>query len=186
MKNIYQLILDNEDKSLRTKLEAANTALNNLPWISDREKWSADDYWATPFETLTQFGGDCEDMAIGKLVVLRLMGIPKKNLYLTYAKVKKTGEIHMVLVWVNDARTQILVLDNLDKTIKSGKMRTDLFVVYLTDADGKMFLIQDDSKKRNIKAEFKPKRFEKLETVKQRMLENQAKYTKINGGKALF
>ncbi|MCK5477927.1 MAG: transglutaminase-like cysteine peptidase [Methylococcales bacterium] len=81
MRNIYQLILDNEDKPVREKLEVANNALNALPWITDREKWNADDYWATPFETLTQFGGDCEDMAIGKFMVLRLMGIPKKNLY---------------------------------------------------------------------------------------------------------
>ena len=81
MRNIYQLILDNEDKPVRVKLEVANNALNALPWITDREKWNADDYWATPFETLTQFGGDCEDMAIGKFMVLRLMGIPKKNLY---------------------------------------------------------------------------------------------------------
>ncbi len=186
MRNIYQLILDNEDKPLREKMEVANNALNALPWIADREKWSADDYWATPFETLTQFGGDCEDMAIGKLVVLRLMGIPKKNLHLAYVKVKQTGEFHMVLVWVNDARTQTLVLDNLIQTIKSGKERTDLFVVYLTDADGNMILIKDDGKKRNIRAEIKPKKFKKLETVKKRMLENQVKYTKINGGNPLF
>jgi hypothetical protein len=92
----------------------------------------------------------------------------------------------MVLVWVNDARTQTLVLDNLIQTIKSGKERTDLFVVYLTDADGNMILIKDDGKKRNIRAEIKPKKFKKLETVKKRMLENQVKYTKINGGNPLF
>ena len=186
MRNIYQLILDNEDKPVRVKLEVANNALNALPWITDREKWNADDYWATPFETLTQFGGDCEDMAIGKFMVLRLMGIPKKNLYLAYVKVKQTGETHMVLVWTNDSRSEYLVLDNLNKTIKSGKERTDLIAVYLTDADGKIILIQDDGKKRNIKAEFKPKKFQKLETVKQRMRENQEKYKKINDGRPLF
>ena len=186
MRNIYQLILDNEDKPLREKLEVANNALNALPWITDREKWSADDYWATPFETLTRFGGDCEDMAIGKFMVLRLMGIPKKNLYLAYVKVKQTGETHMVLVWRNDNRTKSLVLDNLVKTIKSGKERTDLIAVYLTDSDGNIILMNDDGKKRSIKAEFKPKKFQKLETVKQRMRENQEKYTKINDGTPLY
>ena len=79
MHNIYQLILKYQNKSLSEKLEVTNRTLNKLPWLSDREKWSQDDYWATPYETLTQFGGDCEDMAIGKLVVLRLMGVPKRT-----------------------------------------------------------------------------------------------------------
>ena len=186
MRNIYQLILENEDKTIREKLEVANNTLNALPWITDREKWSADDYWATPFETLTQFGGDCEDMAIGKMMVLRLMGIPKKNLHLAYVKVKKTGEAHMVLVWTNDSRTESLVLDNLNKTIRAGKDRRDLFVIYLTDADGNLILINEKGKNRSIKAEIKPKKFKKLETVKQRMRENQAKYTKINDGRPLY
>ena len=177
MRRVYQLILDNEDKPVRDKLEVTNNAMNALPWLTDREKWNAEDYWATPFETLTQFGGDCEDMAIGKFVVLRLMGIPKKNLYLTYVKVKKTAESHMVLVWTNDNRTESLVLDNLDKTIKPGKERQDLIIVYLTDSDGNMILVNNDGKNRSIKAEFKPKKFKKLETVKQRLRENKAKFT---------
>ena len=126
MRNIYQLIIENEDKPVREKLENANNALNALPWITDRDKWSAEDYWATPFETLTQFGGDCEDMAIGKLVVLRLMGIPKNNLRLGFVQIRRTGESHMLLVWTNDDRTESLVLDNYVKTIKNAKDRMDL------------------------------------------------------------
>lgn len=186
MKRIYQLIIDNQDKPVREKLEVTNNALNALPWISDRKKWNADDYWATPFETLTKYGGDCEDMAIGKLMVLYLMGVPKNNLYLTYAKVKQTDESHMVLVWANDNRTESLVLDNLDKTIKPGKDRQDLIIVYLADADGDMILVNNDGKKRTIKAEFKPKHFKKLETVKRHIRENKAKYTKINDGIPLY
>ena len=80
------------------------------------------------------------------------MGIPKKNLYLTYVKVKKTAESYMVLMWTNDNRTESLVLDNLDKTIKPGKERQDLIIVYLTDADGNMILVNNDGKIRSIKA----------------------------------
>ena len=83
----------------------------------------------------------------------------------------------MVLMWTNDNRTESLVLDNLDKMIKPGKERQDPIIVYLTDADGK---------NRSIKAEFKPKKFKKLEAVKHRLRENKAKYTKINDGIPLY
>lgn len=186
MRNIYQLILDNENKSVREKLEITNNALNALPWIADRDKWSAEDYWATPFETLTQFGGDCEDMAIGKLVVLRLMGIPKNNLRLGFVKIRRTGESHMVLVWTNDDRTESLVLDNYVKTIMDGKERTDLQAILLTDTDGNLILLNDDGKKRSIKAEISAKKMQKLETVKQRIVESRKKYEQYNDGKPLY
>jgi hypothetical protein len=41
-------------------------------------------------------------------------------------------------MWANDNHTESLVLDNLDKTIKPGKERQDLIIVYLIDADGKI------------------------------------------------
>lgn len=186
MKDIYQMILDNQNKPLKEKLAIVNDKFNSLPWIADRSKWSAEDYWATPFETITQFGGDCEDMAIGKIVALRLMGVPNNNLHLGYVKVKATNETHMILVWVNDDRSESLVLDNIVKEVKSGKERTDLVAVYLTDAQGNIILLSDDGKQRSVKAEISDKKLKKLETVKMRMRENQEKYKTYNDGKPLF
>ena len=186
MRDIYDLILASRGKQLDEKLRITNDTLNKLPWIADREKYSADDYWATPFETLTTFGGDCEDMAIGKLVMLRLMGVPKQNLQLGYVKVKKTGEIHMVLVWVNDDRSQTLVLDNLVKEIMPGKARTDLLAVYLADPDGNVTLINDDGKQRSVKGVVPKTKMEKLQKVRERMVANQKKYVEYNDGNPLF
>ena len=105
MRSIHDVMIQNKDQPLRKKLEIVNDTLNALPWVTDRSKWSAEDYWATPLETIALYGGDCEDMAIGKYMALRLMGVPRKNLYLGYVKVKATGESHMVMVWVNDQRS---------------------------------------------------------------------------------
>lgn len=186
MRDIYQLILDYRNKPLMEQLTITNNTLNKLPWIADKEQWSADDYWATPFETLTKFGGDCEDMAIGKHVVLRFMGVPKKNLHLGYVIVKETGENHMVLVWVNDDRSKSLVLDNLVEEILPGSERTDLLAVYLTDADGNMIVIDDDGTKRSIIDEIDNRKLAKLEKVRQKMAANHEKYKQFNDGKPLY
>jgi predicted transglutaminase-like cysteine proteinase len=192
MRNIYQFILDNQDRPLAEKLQLVNNKFNTLPWVADRDKWSAEDYWATPFETITQFGGDCEDMAIGKFMALRLMGVPKKNLHLGYVKIKAdsggpaAGQTHMVLVWVNDDRSDSRVLDNLQSQVKSGKQRTDLLAVYLADADGNLILLNDDGKQRSVKVEISNQKMQKLRTLKQRMRENQERYKVYNEGRPLL
>lgn len=186
MRDIYDFIVKNADKPLNDKIVLVNNKFNELPWVADKSKWSAEDYWATPFETITQFGGDCEDMAIGKFLALRLMGVPKNNLFLGYVKVKTTNETHMVLVWTNDDRTETLVLDNMVKEVMSGKDRTDLVAVYLTDAQGNIIILSDDGNTRSVKAEISEKKIKKLETVKQRMRENQEKYKAYNDGQPLL
>jgi len=186
MKKVYKIVQQSKNKSVEDKLKIANDTLNSLPWIADKKKWLKGDYWATGLETIAKFGGDCEDMAIGKLTMLRFMGVPKKNLHLGYVKLKKTGESHMVLVWVNGNRTQTKVLDNIVKTIKTGKQRTDLLAVYLTDVDGNMIVLNDSGKERSVKAEVPRKKLKKLEEVKKRSRANIAKYTKANGGKPLY
>jgi predicted transglutaminase-like cysteine proteinase len=186
LRYIHQIIQDNYSKPDREKLEIVNRTLNSFPWISDRNNWNADDYWATPLETLTKFGGDCEDMAIGKFMMLRMMDVPKQNLELAYVKIKKTGESHMVLVWLNDSRSESLVLDNMDKAIKSGKERSDLIAIYLTDADGNFVLLDDHNGQRKIKSEINTSKFEKLNKIKSQIMINQQKYKQYNDNKPLF
>jgi predicted transglutaminase-like cysteine proteinase len=186
LRYIHQIIQDNYSKPDREKLEIVNRTLNSFPWISDRNNWNADDYWATPLETLTKFGGDCEDMAIGKFMMLRMMDVPKQNLELAYVKIKKTGESHMVLVWLNDSRSESLVLDNMDKAIKSGKERSDLIAIYLTDADGNFVLLDDHNGQRKIKSEINTSKFEKLNKIKSQIMINQQKYKQYNDNNPLF
>lgn len=186
LRYIHQIIQDSYSKPDREKLEIVNLTLNSFPWISDRNNWNAEDYWATPLETLTKFGGDCEDMAIGKFMMLRMMGVPKQNLELGYVKVRQAGESHMVLVWINNSKSESFVLDNLDKTVKSGKEHSDLLAIYLTDADGNFVLLNDDHGQRSIKSEIQTTKFEKLNKIKSQILINQEKYKKYNDNRPLF
>lgn len=186
LRKLYDVIQATKDKPLREKLETTNDVLNRLPWVTDQSKWNADDYWATPLESLTQFGGDCEDIAIGKYVMLRLMGVPRKNLYLGYGKLRTTGEFHMVLVWVNDNRSQSLVLDNFERAIKSGKERTDLLGIYMTDAAGNVLLLHDEGGKRSVKNELSERKLQKLQGVKQKMAETRERYKQYNNGRPIL
>jgi len=55
-------------------------AVNNR---SSSHDCSDDGYWAAAGETLLRGIGDCIDIAVAKMEALRLLGIPKENLYLT-------------------------------------------------------------------------------------------------------
>lgn len=186
MRHIHKVIVDNQNAPLREKLAVTNGTLNALPWITDKAKYNTEDYWATPLETIALFGGDCEDMAIGKYVMLRMLGIPEKNLYLAYAKVRATGEAHMVLVWFNDKRNESLVLDNMTSEVKTGKERMDLLAIFLFNAAGNVLVIDDKSGNRTLKTEASAKKIKKLETIKQRIKENREKAKAYNDGRPLF
>jgi predicted transglutaminase-like cysteine proteinase len=191
MRKLHSLVIENQDKPTDVKLKVTNDALNQLPWITDQEKYNENDYWATPLETITTFGGDCEDMAIGKFMMLRLMGIPKENLRLTYVKIKSTGEAHMVLAYIQNTnlppeKRSVLILDNYNKEIKPGKERQDLLGVYLIDADKKLTLISDDGETRSIRSQIPEAKLAKLDKIKEKVKENRTKYKKYNDGRPLY
>lgn len=191
LRNIHDLIVSNRDEPVEVKLRVANDTLNQLPWITDRDKYDEDDYWATPLETIATFGGDCEDMAIGKFMMLRLMGVPKENLRLTYVTIWTTGEAHMVLAYIDNPAApmpeqSVLVLDNYETRILPAKERMDLKALYLVDADGRLALIDDDGRKRELKSEVLPKKFAKLDKVKARIEENRLQYQQYNDGRPLY
>ena len=98
IRTIMELIIANHEKPVMEKIRLTNDILNNIPWIADPDIWKREDYWATPLETLTTFGGDCEDIAIAKYAMLRLMGIPDDNLGFAYVETRDK-ERHMVLIF---------------------------------------------------------------------------------------
>lgn len=192
VRKLHDLMVENRDKPTAEKLRIVNDAVNKLPWIADRAKYHVDDYWATPMETVATFGGDCEDMAIAKFLMLRLMGVPRENLRLTYVKIKKTGEAHMILAYIENpdrlgAGEPVLVLDNQVKQIKPADKRKDLLGVYLVDADRNMTLISDDGKRRSVKAEVHAAKLAKLDKIKKKLAENRnVKYKQYNDGRPLY
>jgi predicted transglutaminase-like cysteine proteinase len=193
MRDIHDIILKNQDKSVEEKLRLVNDTMNNLPWIADERHWKNADYWATPMETIATFGGDCEDIAIAKWVMFRHLGIPAEKLRLAYVKVKATGENHMILAYVDrtdlprEKRLEsIWILDNVDTRLLKATERKDLLTIYATDTDGTMVVLKGDVKNPKILGVRENTDMKKLEDLKQKIQENMAKYTEINEGRPLY
>jgi predicted transglutaminase-like cysteine proteinase len=191
LRYLHNMALENQDLPVMEKLKLVNSTLNHLPWIADSVHWKKADYWASPIETLATFGGDCEDIAIAKWITLNHLGISGKYLRLAYAKIKKTGESHMVLVYIENPDAAVekqkgWVLDNYIDQIKRGKDRKDLLAVYTTDAKGNLVLIQDSGSERSIKGVFKERKMKKLEDLKKKIAQDRKKYQAINDGVPLL
>jgi len=191
LRKLHDTIAENIDQPVAVKLQITNDALNQLEWLTDREKYNQDDYWATPIETITTFGGDCEDIAIAKYMMLRVLGLPREKLFLGYAKIKKTGEAHMVLVYIDNPddpveKVTTLVLDNYVTEILPGKERKDLLGVYLVDADRNATLISDDGTTRNVKSTIEGAKLDKLDKIKKKIIENYDIGKQYNDGRPLY
>ena len=123
--------------SEREKLELVNDFMNQTPFLSDREHWGKEDYWATPIEFLSTNGGDCEDYSIAKYFTLRALGVPDDKLRITYVKeLVVYKEAHMVLAYFPTPDAEPLVLDNINKTIQPASNRNDLLPVYSFNGSG--------------------------------------------------
>lgn len=191
LRYLHNLVRDNQDKPVLEKLDLVNTTLNHLPWIADEQHWKSADYWATPLETITTFGGDCEDIAIAKWITLNHLGVPNKNLRLAYVKIISTNESHMVLLYIENpddalAKLRVWVLDNYVDELKMAKDRRDLLAVFVTDANGNMILYKDDGSKRTAINAVKGKKIRNLEKLKEKIAENRKKYQELNEGHPLL
>lgn len=193
MRYLHDLVLNNQDKSVEEKLRLVNDTMNNLPWIADEQHWKKADYWAPPMETIATFGGDCEDIAIAKWIMLRHLGISAENLRLAYVLIKSKGEYHMVLASVGSVdipREERIkstwILDNVNRKLMKAEDRKDLLVIYATDAEGNMVIFKDDGRERTISAVREKTNMKKLEDLKQQIQENMAQFQEINDGRPLF
>jgi predicted transglutaminase-like cysteine proteinase len=128
----WRNLLDNAtDDDERAQLERVNHFINrSVSFVSDQQAWGADDYWATPAQTLSLGKGDCEDFAIAKYFSLVRMGVASEKLRLTFVKAVKQNQAHMVLAYYPSASEQPLILDNLDPRIRPASERDDLLPVY--------------------------------------------------------
>ena len=188
---LHQFIIDNQDSPDMEKVEKVNRALNRLPWISDSQHWKQTEYWASPLETIATFGGDCEDIAIAKWVVLRNLGISVDHLALAYVKIKTTGEDHMVLLFIRnpsapEGEKEVYVLDNYVEEVKLGVDRTDLLAVYAFDAKGTVVLFNDNGNERSVKGVYKERKIRKLEDLIAKVTETRKKFKEINEGRPML
>ena len=134
----WQNLLDNSaNHQPLAQLEQVNQFINrSVSFVSDRQAWGLDDYWATPAQTLSLGQGDCEDLAIAKYFSLVRMGVPSEKLRLTFVKALKQNQAHMVLAYYPSPGAQPLILDNLDPRIRPASERPDLLPVYAFNDHG--------------------------------------------------
>jgi len=126
-------------------LQTANSYLNRIPFVSDSEHWSAEDYWATPAESVASNGGDCEDYSIAKYFLLKEFGVPVERLRITYVKALKLNQAHMVLAYYAAPGSEPLILDNLEDRVRPASDRSDLVPVYSFN-DEDVVLVRDSRK----------------------------------------
>lgn len=135
-----QLVNTSQGKSTREKLVLVNDFFNqNVIWVSDYDHYGAEDYWATPLETIASGGGDCEDFSIAKYFTLIALNVPMEKLTITYVKADTPNPInrsHMVLTFYEKPASVPLVLDNLIPEIKLASERKDLAPVYTFNGQG--------------------------------------------------
>lgn len=119
------------------KLEQVNQYFNKeIRFISDQLLWKIEDYWATPYESLSRRAGDCEDFSLAKYFTLIKAGMDPEKLRITYVKAVKLQQAHMVLAYYPTPSAEPLVLDNLIPEIKKASKRRDLVPVYSFNASG--------------------------------------------------
>lgn len=139
-RNMIALILDQEE---RQKLTTVNNFFNRrVRYMTDRELWGVNDYWATPLETLGRGAGDCEDYAIAKYMSLRLGGVANDKMRLIYVRARTGGaasgidEAHMVLGYYATPTAEPLILDNIIGDIRPASRRRDLSPVFSFNSEG--------------------------------------------------
>ena len=116
-------------------LQRINSDFNRVPYRDDIAHWNAEDYWATPAETIASNGGDCEDYAIAKYFLLKELGVPLSRLRMVYVRAGHNSQAHMVLAYYSQPDAEPLILDNLDDRVKSASSRADLSPVYSFNED---------------------------------------------------
>jgi predicted transglutaminase-like cysteine proteinase len=132
---LERLILELQGKTDREKLKGINDFFNRVRFVSDREAWGMEDYWARPTEFLRRDQGDCEDFVIAKYFALRRLDVAEEKLYFTYVKALKLNQAHMVLTYYETPKSVPLVLDNLNFLVLPATRRKDLAYVYSFNAD---------------------------------------------------
>lgn len=123
--------LDKEDH-----LAEVNTSINRMVHYStDDLVWNIRDYWATPVEMFSKGQGDCEDIAITKMLTLLEIGWDPDLLRLHYVNVAIGSGVtpHMVLAYHED-NDNPLIMDCMIDSIRPISRRKDLSQVYSFNA----------------------------------------------------
>lgn len=107
----WQALLDEmRGKDLRDQIKIANNAMNGHPYVPTAQNWHRSMYWETAFQFL-RYGGQCQDYAIAKYLLLRAAGVPADLMRMVVLRDAAIGLDHAVLAVYVDGEP--MLLDNL-------------------------------------------------------------------------
>lgn len=118
-----RLVADAREAPRGQLVERVNQIVNRARYFSDAAIWGQSDYWASPAELFSR-GGDCEDFAIAKYLLLKELGVPTSSM-----RVLITRD-HAVLAVEYNGRSS--VLDNRNSqtySLSSGMMSRAVFAI---------------------------------------------------------
>lgn len=157
--NLASLIVELESAPELEKLKRINYFFNtHITFVSDKQNWKENDYWATPLESLGKAQGDCEDYSIAKYIFLRELGIPDERLKLTYVRARiggpesKSVQAHMVLSYYASPTAEPVILDNLVSEIHASSRRVDLKPIFSFNSQGLWAGIKTNTKGSSLKS----------------------------------
>jgi predicted transglutaminase-like cysteine proteinase len=115
------------------QLDTVNAVVNRVPYVEDRVNYGTEDYWATPAEFIAR-GGDCEDYAIAKYMLLRRAGVPADAMRVAVVRDLALGTSHAILAVEAGGTTWIL--DNQAVDVKPADAVTRYQPVYSINENG--------------------------------------------------
>lgn len=121
------------------QVASINTFFNRrIRYVEDDVLYGQEDYWASPVEMIGHAAGDCEDFAIAKYLMLRVLGVRNEQLRLIYVRAAIGGNsrAHMVLGYYPEPQRQPLILDSLISNLLPADERTNLTPVFSFNSEG--------------------------------------------------
>jgi predicted transglutaminase-like cysteine proteinase len=129
-----QLVASLRGRDVSMQLALLNLHVNRYSYVEDRINWRQLDYWATPLQFLARSGGDCEDFAITKYLVLRELGVEPDDLRIVIVRDRLRGIAHAVLAVYVDGRA--LILDNQRDDVVVAELVRNYVPVYSLNERG--------------------------------------------------
>jgi predicted transglutaminase-like cysteine proteinase len=127
------IVDDARGYTLMGQLQKINRYINSKPYVPDTSNWGSSDYWATPLEFLRK-GGDCEDYAIAKYMVLRHLGASTRDMRIVVLRDLNTSAEHAVLAVYIDGIPYIL--DSRTEAIRSSTSIANYQPIYSINEHG--------------------------------------------------
>jgi predicted transglutaminase-like cysteine proteinase len=104
---LAQLVAAGAGPDALTQLRRVHETVNRQPYREDADQFGREDLWQSPLAFVDR-GGDCEDFAIAKYFVLRLLGVPASDLRIAVLTGDGRAEVHAVLLARAGGEWQVL------------------------------------------------------------------------------